>query len=753
MNIKAICSKCGKEFDIYKKTYNRKIKNNESLLCKECRYKKQAEFNKNYMNSLSDEEKAKRSKQSSEGAKKQWQNMSKEEKIKRSKNSSERMSKYNNNHWSDISIEDKEKAMKRIHEGRDRWYRDLSQEEKNNRIQLLNTKHDEWWNSLSEEDKEKWSKQSSDNRIKYLENLSDEERIRQYELISKSLKKYWSNISNEEREKYSKMASDRNRKRWDALSDEEKSHYIKILHKSNIEYWNTLSDDERQKISNKIKDAWNNLSEDEKNEKLLILQNGNKEWRNNLTKDDIRAISEQQSKNSKKRWDNMTDNDRDNFSKQISSLMKEFWENISTEQRDAIRSSISISRKKWWNNLPESDKDIMINNLHERRDDWWEKSPITSKEAFIKKLLASSIGKNKLHQYFESRFNELNYDLIHEYPTTNHEVTHCWDYAVFKDDTLQLLVDLDGAYFHADMCDYDGMHSKLEYDGKRGLSIPNNVKWCIIYEKEFDKSFAYMKSIIDLTYNEFIEKRVKEYRSMPFPYPEYTDAELIKSYRDLCKLNCDDKYHQNISLDTRVGDRLIMHFHRSLYNDTIEVWNDDESLRDMIKHGYLYHSYINKNKILQGFNIYEPCKRTQFISAGKAKMIIHRYLNEYDEMFDPFIGIGSHMLGCISLNKRYVGQDISEVRVRENNEMITFLRDQYTFDTNIRCCDSLHTSGKYECLFTEVSNDDQIDVCLSRFRCKRYVFVVDETVKYKDNIADIITNKSHHEKIIVIEGQ
>ena len=777
MNIKVICGKCGKEFDIYKKTYNRKIKNNESFLCKECRYKKQAEFNRNYMNSLSDEEKSKRSKQSSEGAKKQWQNMSKEEKIKRSKNNSERMSKYNNKRWSDISIEDKEKSIKRINEGRNKWYSDLSQEEKNNKIQLLNTRHNEWWNSLSEEEKEKWSKKSSDNRIKYLENLSDEERIKQHKLLSDSLKKYWSNISNEEREKYSKMASERNRKRWDNLSDEERLYYIKILHDSNIEYWNTLPNDDRQNISNKMKSYWNNLSDNEKNEKLLLLQNGNKEWRNNLTEDDLKIISEQQSKNGKKRWNKMTNDDRNKFSNQISSSMKEFWEKISTEQRDAIKSSMSLSKQKWWNELDDDNKKTKIKEMNDGYNRWWNSLstldkinistkqhetwkiiPIKTKEDIIHRRIVSSSSNNKLHQSFERQFVEYclpnSFYLIPEYPTSNNDIIHCWDYAIFRDDKLECVVDLDGTYFHADNCDYDGMHSKIEYDEKRGLSIPDGVKWCIIYEKDFDKSFEYMRNILSLSYDEFINKRFNEYRSMPFPYPEYTSNELLKSYHDLCKLNCNDKYHRSLNVNTRIGDRIIQHFHRSMYDNIIDVWNNDDTLRSMITQGYLYHSYLNKNKILQGFNIYEPAQRVSILSAGKAKMIINKYLNKCDEVFDPFSGYGGIMLACIAMNKRYVGLCSDEVHACESLNMIQFLKDN---GVDMDASFNDNRSG-YQCLFTELNDDDQIDKYLTEYKCKRYVFVVDETNKYKNNIVDVINNKSHREinydkMIVLIEGQ
>lgn len=39
--------------------------------------------------------------------------------------------------------------------------------------------------------------------------------------------------------------------------------------------------------------------------------------------------------------------------------------------------------------------------------------------------------------------------------------------------------------------------------------------------------------------------------------------------------------------------------------------------------------------------------------------------------------------------------------------------------------------------------DDWIDICLKNYNCKRYVFVVDKTEKYKDSIVYELRNRSH----------
>jgi hypothetical protein len=53
------------------------------------------------------------------------------------------------------------------------------------------------------------------------------------------------------------------------------------------------------------------------------------------------------------------------------------------------------------------------------------------------------------------------------------------------------------------------------------------------------------------------------------------------------------------------------------------------------------------------------------------------------------------------------------------------------------------------------SCDEWIDLCLEKHKCKKYLFVVDKTEKYKNNIVEIIENKSHfgsnNEYVILIE--
>lgn len=137
-----------------------------------------------------------------------------------------------------------------------------------------------------------------------------------------------------------------------------------------------------------------------------------------------------------------------------------------------------------------------------------------------------------------------------------------------------------------------------------------------------------------------------------------------------------------------------------------------------------------------------------------ARDIIENFLYDKKEIFDPFSGFSGRLLGACAKQKEYIGQDINARHVSESNEIIRLLGLNATVIEK----DIFTSSGTYESLFTcppyydkEIWNDREvilscdnwIDICLARFDCETYLFVVDETEKYKSNIVRKIENKSH----------
>ena len=533
----------------------------------------------------------------------------------------------------------------------------------------------------------------------------------------KRTKENWKKVSYDTKQRLSKSRSIARKEHWKSMSAAEKKTLLNKMNDGFRTYWNTLDASGKELHAQRSVQQWNSLTDEQKLRKIKRLHDGHKSWFNSLTKEEL-----------------------DTFSKQHSDIAKDQWDKMGTAERTNL----------------------------------------------IRRVLSSSSRKNNgLHRKFEHRFNESNlsrsFYIIPECSVCNNGTIHFWDYGIFNENCeLVAVVDLDGAFYHGDNDDYDGIHSREEYDEIRSLSVPEGIFHCIINELRFNDCFKYLMELLLSEYQSYVNSLFKEMRSQPFPEPHYTDSELTKVFTKLQRMNCNDTYHQDLSLNTRIGDRLIQHFHPSIWRDhrkgelsPYDAWMDDTLLRKCIENRIIYQTHLNPNKILQGFNVSKIAPKVSVFSAGRAKMIISRYLQEFDTIFDPFSGYSGRMLGTISLGKRYIGQDLSLIHVNESNNLMDFLRSKgIEFQAEITQKDILQSTGEYPCLFTcppygdkeqwqdvpvdTRTCDDWIDECISRFKCRRYVFVVDNTTKYTDKVVDVIKNKSHfggnEEKIILVGG-
>lgn len=599
----------------------------------------------------------------------------------------------------------------------------------------------------------------------YMKNSKHHKPIRCKSCMSKYMsnisKRIWENKTDEERKEF----ANKKRDDWNNKSQEEKER-ITLLRSNGIkEAWKNKSDKEREEISNhhkqrwtsisieeykliqdkksaKAKAHWENLSIEEKEKETQKLIDINKNWRDNMSDEEKQKFSDK----AKLRWENKSDNDKEKESLRLKQIAEKYRSNMTDEDREKIRNK----KIEYWVNLNKEEKQKWSDSSKMR----WDNMGAEERSKFIRDRIVSSSGPNKLHKRFEETFNSSilidKFKYTAEYPCTNNDVSHCWDYAIYDKNGLVAVVDLDGAYYHADICDYDGIHSKEEYDERRGLSAPIGTNIIIINELKFNESFSYMERILNMDYETSIINKFNEYRSQPFPYPSYTDIELCRSYDQLQRMNIHDEYHQSLFLNTRLGDRIIYHFHHTIWHEKIkdklspyDAFNTNKVLMDLIRNHNLYH--INKNKILQGFNVCDIAQKTPFISPAKAKMIIGKYLSKYDMIFNPYNNYDEIMLGAISSNKRYVGYETNEIRLMESNRLLSFLKK---FHIMFNAIITAEQSENFPCLCTSVTNDDCIDYCLSKYECEIYVFIVNNTTRYTDKIVEKI---SPNENIILIE--
>lgn len=258
-------------------------------------------------------------------------------------------------------------------------------------------------------------------------------------------------------------------------------------------------------------------------------------------------------------------------------------------------------------------------------------------------------------------------------------------------------------------------------------------------------------------------------RNNDFPYPTYANEYLYKEYEKLNKIDCSQLKNLNNCLP------IIYQFHTSIWNchkknylSPLDGWYDDDILLRCIENRLKYKGdNLSLDNIRHGLTIAQLAPKISIFRPYIAKYLVNKYLNEFDEIFDPCAGYSGRMLGVCSLGKKYIGQDINEDTVCESFMLKKFIHIE---KAQIKVKNSVCDFGSYDCLFTcppysdkeiwgniphILNADEWIDVCLKNYKCKKYLFVVDKTEKYKDNIVEKISNKSHFsnntEYIILID--
>ena len=270
------------------------------------------------------------------------------------------------------------------------------------------------------------------------------------------------------------------------------------------------------------------------------------------------------------------------------------------------------------------------------------------------------------------------------------------------------------------------------YEAKHQCGIKNNVT----FWKKDDLQFVldYIKEKYTLDYLDLFRA------NLPFPYP-----------------------NQGLSDTSDYG--IIKHFHKSIFKATkkdslspLQAWQDKNLVRLSALNRLKYIGDCKPEHVVGGFSVARIAPKISVFKPTLATDLIKKYLNDFSEIVDPFSGFSGRLIGAKNCNKTYVGKDINEEHVKESNEIIQYKNYQNCL-VSVEDLLKKENVESYECLFTcppysgkehwnksndevEKSCDEWIDLCLAHYKCKRYLFVVDETEKYKDKIVEELENKN-----------
>lgn len=377
---------------------------------------------------------------------------------------------------------------------------------------------------------------------------------------------------------------------------------------------------------------------------------------------------------------------------------------------------------------------------------------------FRRKAISNS-RQSKLETRICDLLDNYGIEYIQHHVIKQDQLIHEFDFYLPQ---YKLLIDADGTYFHGYLDDPDGLHVREDYDEVRLKLTPQDHRLHVIVEGNEDKQIKDIVNTLEEaagSLSKYDSMLFNWCRSIDFPYPSYSEKRMKSDYSHLVSY-VNDKYVP----ECRLGQSLIKHFHRSIYHCRVrncvspyDGWYDDNKLKQVIRNRLIYKNNVEPAKILAGFNMSKICPSVSTFNPILAKYLINKYLSDFGEIFDPFSGFSGRLLGAASLGKNYTGQDFNSTAVEESSKIIEFLDlDRNKYSVSFK--DVLESSGEYECLLTcppynkketygqEIvfkECDQWIQECLTRFKCKRYVFVVDSTEQHKDNVVEEIHSASH----------
>ena len=370
--------------------------------------------------------------------------------------------------------------------------------------------------------------------------MSDEEKA----VINAKKGNFWNNASNEDKERMRNRLTNISQSFWDSMSDEERKEFGQYR-------WNLKSDKEKDEIITRFNQAggerMKNLSKEEIDAQIKMMNEARaKKFEND--KEFRETQIELLKKHCKEYFDSLSKKEFEDHYKSMVGKSRELfiqrWENDEEFRNSQIELLRSISKlggeavKYKWENDEEFRKHT-IEILNNARYEFWKNLNNSERSKIL--------SRNKLNIKFEKLFNESilsnDFYFIPEYIISEDNspinLNKKWDYGIFtkNNSELVLLLDIDGSFYHGDSNDYTAIHSNEDIDERRGYFVPDNVKIHIISEDNLLNGFKELITKLMINYDEYISKLFNEYHSIEFPYPHYSNKELIDSILQLLKLS------------------------------------------------------------------------------------------------------------------------------------------------------------------------------------------------------------------------
>lgn len=304
---------------------------------------------------------------------------------------------------------------------------------------------------------------------------------------------------------------------------------------------------------------------------------------------------------------------------------------------------------------------------------------------------------------------------------------------------------------------------------------------------DFAKNFdSILQDIIP--YECIIDDQMNTYHNSEFIYPTYSEEELFEYFERIKFVvenkNCPIMYVYNIR--ARYNDIILKHFHHSIYDISIKgkpsmssAWRNTGNILNSLMNRLMYKSVLNQKVVQDGLNIAKIASKPSILTIKHSLLIFEELLKDDVTIIDPIMGFSGKLIASILLNKKYTGiydfglDNNYDLRLSECQNLIKWITDKFPIfsnnvlniriDTYSECSKN---NKEYDSLICEIPywnnenneeqyTDDMIDKLISEFNCKKYIFIIKDSKKYKDKYIDKVDVKTHlylsHRHIVLIQ--
>lgn len=260
------------------------------------------------------------------------------------------------------------------------------------------------------------------------------------------------------------------------------------------------------------------------------------------------------------------------------------------------------------------------------------------------------IFRNKERSSAEKEFNRLldknKIEYSKEYFVKGEDLNHHFDFAIFKNNELKCLVEIDSEYYHGLLNDNPGNLRSTLYDFRRYELVPNKVKFLVIDSMRVKEGFKELQRILPMKYKTWKKEMLRSIpKNIKDAIPRFNKTRMLTDWDKLCTYS--------YSKGSFLGKSILLHFCRSHWNTLEKCW---KYLRKT-----LYKSPCSEHHVLEGLDTFRNVSKLR-----------EKYRKKFAN--DDFVVFKHHspekMLAICSLGKTYVSKEPID---KESIRIIGFL--------------------------------------------------------------------------------